>query len=185
MVCREISLNPCKIFILLAKKRTGAFSYQIVQTCFSGWFFQETAWRHEWLISGLVWPCNRIKLVNSIDKTEWFWNIDICCFVGSKHWKNVARLQSSCSPQEAIRSLLKFFIYCAAFNTERLFGLVTLGKGYMKEPNICNKYCKHGSFSPTNDFRCLAYLDPQKVHFKAKIALVHNFMLINFLAPKL
>ena len=87
---------------LTGKKRTGAFSYQIVQTCFSGWFFQETAWRHEWLISGLVWPCNRIKLVNSIDKTEWFWNIDICCFVGSKHWKNVARLQSSCSHQEVI-----------------------------------------------------------------------------------
>ena len=92
---------------LTGKKRAGAFSYQIVQTCFSGWFFQETAWRHEWLISGLVWPCNRIKLVNSIDKTEWFWNIDICCFVGSKHWKNVVRLQSSCSHHEVIRRVCK------------------------------------------------------------------------------
>ena len=152
MVCREISLNPCKIFILLAKKKEqGPSLIKLYKHVFSGWFFQETAWRHEWLISGLVWPCNRIKLVNSIDKTEWFWNIDICCFVGSKRWKKCCQaaviLQSPGSHQEFV----KIAIHWSAFNTERLFGLVTFGKGYMKEPRICNKYCKHSHLKKTVD----------------------------------
>ena len=85
-----------------------------------------------------------------------------------KCFQTAVILQSPGSHQEFVKNV----IHCAAFNTERLFGLVTLGKGYMKEPNICNKYCKHGSFSHTNDCRCLAYLDPKRVYFKAKMIII-------------